>query len=234
MKKKALSNPAKQADSLSGKYRVAIVDDHPLFRQGLIKMIESEGNLAVCSETDNAPAALEAIRKQDPDLVTVDISLKGTNGLELIKAICAEKPKIPILVISMHDESLYALRALRAGAKGYIMKDESLGFIAHAVSEVLEGKIYVSPVLNNQILTGFVSGGNNHGNPITDKLSDRELEVFENIGQDKTIRDIADELHLSIKTVETHREHIKEKLNVATARELVKVARSWVESEMQR
>jgi DNA-binding NarL/FixJ family response regulator len=231
MKKTVPQTPLKKAGSLSAKWRILIVDDHPLFRQGLIKMIGSEPDLSVCGEADNAPVALDLIRRLDPDLVTVDISLRGTNGLELIKAIKAEKPAIPILTISMHDESLYAIRALRAGASGFIMKQESMEVMMHAVREVLEGRISVSAELNNRILSGFAQHGDGHGDAITGRLSDRELEIFDNIGRGKSVRDIARELNLSIKTVETHRSHIKEKLEIASAREVAQLARSWVESE---
>ena len=231
MKNTVSITTAKQDDSSRRNCNMLIVDDHPVFRQGLIKMIGSECPSAVCHEAESMPKALEAIRRLNLDIVTVDISLKGANGLELIKAIRAEKPSIPILAISMHDESLYAIRALRAGAMGYVMKDESLGNIMHAVHEVKEGRMFVSPSLNNRILAGFVRQADNHGNLITDKLTDRELEVFEHIGLGKPLRVIAEELHLSIKTVETHRSHIKEKLEASNARKLAQMARSWVESE---
>ena len=234
MKTKGLKTKVDGGGPPAGKWRVFIVDDHPLFRQGLIKMIGNEADLCVCGEADSAPKALDLIRRLNPDLVTVDISLKGANGLELIKAIKAENPGLPVLTISMHDESLYAIRSLRAGAAGYIMKQESLEFMMRALREVLGGRMFVSPSLTNQILSGFVHRGGMHSDSIADKLSDRELEVFEHIGRGETTGDIAGQLNLSVKTVETHRLHIKEKLTVATARDLAKLARDWVENEESR
>jgi len=218
---------------LSGKWRILVVDDHPTFREGLKKMIGFESDLSVCGEADSAPNALDAMRRLNPDLVTVDIALKGSNGLELIKAIKAEKPTLPILTISMHDESLYAIRALRAGAAGYVMKQESLELMMHALREVLKGNMFVSRDLNNKLLSEILKPVNGDGNGIKDRLSDRELEIFEHIGNFISLREIAEKLNLSIKTVETHRLHIKEKLDIATARELAQLARGWVESEVK-
>jgi len=232
MKKKVLKTAGKQDASLSGKWRILIVDDHPLFRQGMLRMISSESDFQVCGEAESAPKAIDSIRRLDLDLVTVDISLKGTNGLELIKAIKAEKPGLRILTISMHDESLYAIRALRAGASGYVMKQESMEIMMNALREVLAGRMYVSPLLNHQILSGFVHKGEGGDAALTARLSDRELEVFERIGRGDSAGGIAGQLNLSIKTVESHRAHIKEKLNIATARELAQLARGWVESEV--
>ena len=232
MKKKVLKTAGKQDASLSGKWRILIVDDHPLFRQGMLRMISSESDFQVCGEAESAPKAIDSIRRLDLDLVTVDISLKGTNGLELIKAIKAEKPGLRILTISMHDESLYAIRALRAGASGYVMKQESMEIMMNALREVLAGRMYVSPLLNHQILSGFVHKGEGGDAALTARLSDRELEVFERIGRGDSAGGIASQLNLSIKTVESHRAHIKEKLNIATARELAQLARGWVESEV--
>jgi DNA-binding NarL/FixJ family response regulator len=213
------------------KNRILVVDDHPLFRHGIADLINAEPDLEVCSEADNAPAALEAIRSRAPDLVTIDISLRGTNGIELLKSIKAEHPKLPLLVLSMHDESLYALRALRAGARGYIMKQEALDRVMSAIRQVLSGELYVSPSMSGRMIEEFVQGSSG-GSSIADKLTDRELEILQLIGQGHGVQQIAHELNLSAKTVETHRAHIKEKLNFQTARELARFAVQWVDQQV--
>jgi DNA-binding NarL/FixJ family response regulator len=216
------------------KYRILIVDDHPLFRHGIGDLINAESDLEVCGEADNSPSALEGIRNLSPDLVTIDISLRGTNGIELLKSIRAEHPKLPLLVLSMHDESLYALRALRAGARGYIMKQEALDRVMSAIRQVLRGELYVSPSMSGRMIEEFVQGGGNNGggSSIADKLTDRELEILQLIGQGHGVQQIARELNLSAKTVETHRAHIKEKLNFQTARELARFAVQWVDQQV--
>jgi DNA-binding NarL/FixJ family response regulator len=208
--------------------RIVIVDDHPLFRKGLEEMIHSDGTFAVCGEAGNASEAMEVIRKLNPDLAIVDISLPGANGIELIKNVRAEFPKVPILVLSMHDESLYALRALRAGAEGYVMKHEAMANVIHAIREVFNGRPYLSPAMAAQVITKFAHRQAEGENNAVDRLSDRELEVLELIGKGKDVREIAKLLHLSPKTVETHRTHIKEKLNLANARQVARLAVQWV------
>jgi DNA-binding NarL/FixJ family response regulator len=221
------------ADPAARKNRILIVDDHPLFRHGIGDLINAESDLEVCGEADNAPSALEGIRQLAPDLVTVDISLRGANGIELLKSIKAEHPKLPLLVLSMHDESLYALRALRAGARGYIMKQEALDRVMSAIRQVLRGDLYVSPSMSGRMIEEFVQGGTGSGgSSIADKLTDRELEILQLIGQGHGVQQIARELNLSAKTVETHRAHIKEKLNFQTARELARFAVQWVDQQV--
>jgi DNA-binding NarL/FixJ family response regulator len=209
--------------------RIVVIDDHPLFRKGLEQLIGSSNGFAVCGEAGNAAEGLSALRKLKPDLTIIDISLPGANGIELIKNIRAEFPKLPLLVLSMHDESLYALRSIRAGAQGYIMKQEALENVVRALHEIMAGRPYLSPAMSAKLITNFAKGGNDNGktNP-TDSLSDRELEILELIGKGREVREIARELHLSPKTVETHRAHIKEKLNLANARQVARFAVQWV------
>lgn len=208
--------------------RIMIVDDHPLFRKGLEQLINSHNGFAVCGEADNAGEAMDVIRQITPDLAIVDLSLPGANGIELIKNIRAEFPKLPILVLSMHDESLYALRALRAGAQGYVMKQEALDNVLHAVRNLLEGRPYLSEEMSATLIMNYSQEAGEAKARPTDKLSDRELEVLELIGRGREVREIARVLHLSPKTVETHRAHIKEKLNLTNARQVVRFAVQWV------
>jgi DNA-binding NarL/FixJ family response regulator len=169
--------------------RIVIVDDHPLFRKGLEELIHSEGSFAVCGEAGNAAEAMEVIRKLNPDLAIVDLSLPGANGIELIKNIRAEFSKLPILVISMHDESLYALRALRAGAEGYVMKHEAMTNVIQAIREVFNGRPYLSPAMAAQVITKFAHRDiEGEADPV-ERLSDRELEVLELIGRHRSASD---------------------------------------------
>lgn len=211
--------------------RILVVDDHPIFRHGIAALINGESDLEVCGEASNSLTALEAMRRLEPDAALVDISLPGTNGIELIKLMRAEFPRLPILMLSMHDESLYALRALRAGALGYVMKAEALNQVLLGLRRVLMGEIYVSPKFSEKLIFKAVQsldGG--MGSPV-DKLSDRELEVLELIGQGFGTREVAENLHLSVKTIETHRAHIKEKLDFKDASEMVRFAIDWVAQE---
>jgi DNA-binding NarL/FixJ family response regulator len=213
-----------------GAKRIVIVDDHPLFRKGLEEMIHSDGTFAVCGEAGNAPEAMDVIRKLDPDLAIVDLSLPGANGIELIKNIRAEFPKLPILVLSMHDESLYALRALRAGGNGYVMKHEAMANVIHAIREVFNGRPYLSPAMAAQVITKFTKKSSDGEPDAVERLSDRELEILERIGKGDDVHQIAKLLHLSPKTVETHRAHIKEKLQLKNAREVARFAVQWVDA----
>jgi len=200
-------------------------------RQGLAQLIGAEVDLAVCGEAEDAGAALDAIGKLKPDLVLADISLPGKNGLELIKDFQTLLPGLPVLVISMHDESLYAERVLRAGGRGYIMKQEGGKKLMQAIRQVLDGKIYVSEKISSEILemlSGRRSGA--EGSPL-EKLTDREFEVFQLIGQGKGTREIAERLHLSVKTIDVHRANIKGKLKLASASELIRYAVRWAESQ---
>jgi DNA-binding NarL/FixJ family response regulator len=208
--------------------RIVIVDDHPLFRKGLEQLIHSEDGFAVCGEANNAPEAMDVIRKLNPDLAIVDLSLPGANGIELIKNIRAEFSKLPILVLSMHDESLYALRALRAGAEGYVMKHEAMTNVIQAIREVFNGRPYLSPAMAAQVITKFAHRQAGGEGDAVERLSDRELEVLELIGKGNDVRQIAKVLHLSPKTVETHRSHIKDKLDLKNSREVARFALQWL------
>jgi len=210
--------------------RIVIVDDHPLFRKGLEQLIHSDGAFAVCGEASNASEAMEVIRKLNPHLAIVDLSLPGSNGIELIKNIRAEFPKLPILVLSMHDESLYALRALRAGAEGYVMKHEAMANVIRAIQEVFSGRPYLSPAMAAQVITKFATKSSEGESDAVERLSDRELEILELIGKGDDVHHIAKRLHLSPKTVETHRAHIKEKLQLKNAREVARFAVQWVDA----
>jgi len=210
---------------------IIVVDDHPLFRKGVGQMLSQEPDLEVRAEAANSPRALALMRTTRFDLAIVDIGLHGsTNGIELTKAIKAEHPDVPVLVLSMHDESLYADRALRAGARGYLMKREALDSVISAVRTVLNGEIYVSPTISKRMIVEHV-GADGHARSAVEKLTDRELEVLQLIGDGKEVRTIAQELHLSAKTVEAHRAHIKEKLNLSNAREVARFATTWVNQQ---
>jgi DNA-binding NarL/FixJ family response regulator len=209
---------------------IVLVDDHPLFRKGLQQLINStDETCCVCGEAGDAAEGMTKIRQLKPDLVIVDLSLPGANGIELIKNIRAEFPKLPVLILSMHDESLYALRALRAGAQGYVMKQEALENVIGAIREVLAGRPYLSTEMSAKLITNFASG-TSQGGP-TDKLSDRELEILELIGKGRDVHEIAEALHISRKTVETHRAHIREKLGLKNARQVNRFAVQWVEGQ---
>lgn len=208
--------------------RIIIVDDHPLFRHGIAKLISGEPDFVLVAEAAAAPQALDAIRKQKPDLVVLDISLKGPNGIELMKMIKAEDPKLPVLILSMHDELLYAERALRAGARGYVMKQEAMERVMTAMREVLRGEIYLSQGMSRRVIHEHIQGSGERGTLPIDRLSDREMEVLQLIGQGRGVREIAQELNLSVKTIESHREHIKQKFNFTSAREVARYAVQWV------
>jgi DNA-binding NarL/FixJ family response regulator len=213
------------------KKQVLIVDDHPMMRSGLAALIDIEPDLKVCVEADNARQALEAVAGQNFDLALLDISLPDKNGLELIKDVLALKPGLLVLVVSMHDEMLYAERVLRAGARGYIMKQEGGKKFMQAIRHVLAGQIYVSEKMSSRILEIFSGRKNQAESSPVARLSDREFEVFQLIGQGKGTRDIAEQLHLSVKTVEVHRANIKGKLQIKTATDLVRTAVRWADSE---
>jgi DNA-binding NarL/FixJ family response regulator len=213
-------------NSSAPKCKVFLVDDHPIVRQGLALFIEREPDLMVCGEAEDATSALQAIRDAAPDFVILDISLNGPDGLELLKTLRVRYPNLPALVLSMHDESVYAERALRAGANGYIMKQEAADKVITAIRHILGGDVYLSDRLTKQMLQQFVNGSISPRDPLA-KLSDRELEVFRLIGAGHGTRQIADELHVSTKTVESYQAHIKEKLALRNARELVQYAVEW-------
>jgi len=213
--------------------RVLIVDDHPMMRQGLAQLIDNEPDLKVCAEADNAGQALDAIGRQKFDLVLLDISLPDKSGVELMKDIQALRPALPILVVSMHDELLYAERVVRAGGRGYIMKQEGGKKFLQAIRQVLGGQVYVSEKMSARILENL-SGRRTEASSPVQRLSDREFEVFQLIGQGRGTRDIAQRLHLSVKTIDVHRVNIKRKLNLKTANDLVSHAIRWIESEGKR
>ncbi len=210
------------------KHRVLVVDDHPLFRKGVVQLLNDEPDIEVRAQAGTSTEALSAVRRNNVDLAVIDISLEGgPDGIELTKSIRAERPRLPVLILSMHDETLYAERALRAGARGYVMKREALDQFITAVRTVLRGEIFISPSMSNRMVYDHIHGGDYSRSPV-DRLSDRELEVLQLIGKGHDVRDIANGLHLSTKTVEAHRAHIKEKLNLANAREVVRFATNWL------
>ena len=210
--------------------RIFIVDDHPMMRDGLRALISSEGDLEICGEADDAPQAIEEIEKLKPDLAIVDITLRSTSGLELIKDLQSRVPSVAALVISMHDESLYAERVLRAGGRGYVMKQEGGKKLMEAIRQVLNGQTFVSPKISAKILDAF-SGRRAEGSSPVEQLTDREFAVFQLIGSGLTTKEIAARLHVSAKTVEVHRVNMKKKLKVGTAPELIRFAVRWVESQ---
>lgn len=211
--------------------RVMIVDDHPILRKGLTLLINQEADLVVCAEAENAQMALEIIDDAMPDMAIIDISLPGIDGIELIKMLRLRHKDLPVLVVSMHDETLYAERSLRAGARGYIMKQEALEKVLVAIRKVLEGDIFVSERITTKMLEKFVStdGVSEAASPI-DLLSNRELTVFRLIGQGHKTRQIAEKLHISMKTVESYRAHIKDKLKLADGTDLLKYAIQWAQA----
>ena len=217
----------------SGKMRVFVVDDHPIVRQGLSQLINREPDLWVCGEAEDARTALDALGPAKADIVIVDVSLDGPDGIELLKTIRSRDSKLPVLMLSMHDESLYAERALRAGANGYIMKQEATERVLIAIRQILSGEVYVSDRMSQKMMQQFIHrSGAARSSPMAE-LTDRELEVFRLIGHGHGTRQIAEELHLSVKTVESYYAHIKEKLTLKNARELVQHAVQWVASQGQ-
>ncbi len=211
---------------------ILIVDDHPMLRRGLASLIESEPGLSVRGEAATRTAALDAIRASPPDLVIVDLMLGDSHGLDLVKDMKIRHPRIPALVLSMHDEALYAERSLRAGARGYVTKQELDDTLLTAIQRVLAGEIYMSGKLQARLAADFVAGPPLKTRSTVDGLSDRELEVLRLIVQGRGTRQIAEALHLSIKTIESHREHLKQKLRLASGVELVHRATQWVENEL--
>jgi DNA-binding NarL/FixJ family response regulator len=209
------------------KKAVFIIDDHPLLRQGLSLMINRENDLAVCGEAEEAQAAMQAIPQCHPDILIVDISLNGPDGLDLLKSVRTLYPDLPVLILSMHDEATYAERALRARANGYIMKQEATEKVLVAVRRILNGEVYLSDRIANKMLRQYIGGASVALQSRLSALSDRELEVFRSIGDGRSTRQIADELHLSVKTVETYQAHLKEKLALRSGRELIQLAIQW-------
>ncbi len=217
----------------TGKKRIFLVDDHPLVREWLTQLVNQQPDLVVCGEAESAPAALEALATASADLVIVDLSLKDSAGLDLIKSLQGVQPAVPTLVLSMHDEALYAERAFRAGARGYVNKRESAQKVVAAVRRVLEGKLYVSEKAA-EALSGQTLRGASLERPAIGRLSARELEVFQKLGQGIGTRQIAEDFSVSIKTVQAYCARIKEKLNVGSATELLREAVRWHDAQDSR
>lgn len=211
--------------------RILIVDDHPFMRAGLAQLIDKQPGLMVCGEAGNPAEAIAELGKGTIDLVLTDITMPGRSGIEFIKDLQASYPNLPILVVSMHDEVIYAERVLRAGARGYIMKEAGGENLLAALRQVLNGEVYVSPKMSARILGGLSGRKPRASSSPIEKLTDREFEVFQLIGQGKSTRDIAKQLHLSSKTVDVHRGHIKEKLELKDTTALVRHAVRWVETQ---
>jgi DNA-binding NarL/FixJ family response regulator len=236
MKSRVKKSPAPVTDSpapaaAAPRKRLLLVDDHPFMRVGLATLIDRQPDLAVCGEAGNPAEAFHALEKTKPDLILTDLTMPGRSGLEFIKDLRAAEPELAILVVSMHDEAVHAERALRAGARGYIMKEAGGENLLNAIRQVLRGEVYVSPKMSARILEGL-SGTRPRGSssPI-EKLTDREFEIFQLIGQGKSTRDIAAQLNLSPKTIDVHRANIKEKLELTDVTALIRHAVRWVETQ---
>lgn len=208
-------------------HEVFIVDDHPIVRKGIAQLIDKEDDLQVCGEAEDVKGARAALVQKQPDVIIVDLSLKDSDGMELIKDIRNRYQQLPVLVLSMHDESIYAERLLSAGASGYIMKQAAAEQLLTALRRVLAGGIYVSEAVGNSMIEKFATGGRGGGGDPIDSLSNRELQVLSLIGRGKTTREVADVLNLSVKTVESHRQRIKKKLHLDTSPQLVRYAVNW-------
>jgi len=220
----------KTAETARTAKRILIVDDHPLICRGLAQVIDQEGDLRVCGDAGDINDAMKKIESLAPDLVVVDISLKSSSGIDLIKAVRARNPRLPAIVYSMHDESVYAERALRAGANGYVMKDRPAEVLISAIRKVLDGNKFFSDEVISRILGRIAEEPpGNAGDPIA-RLTDRELEVFQLMGRELKTAQIAKKLNISVKTVEAHREHIRKKLDIENSHELARRAREWVTS----
>ena len=221
----------KTAQKADVRKRILIVDDHAVLREGLVAQINRESGLVVCGEAESARAAVEAVEKLNPDLVLADITLPGRNGLELIRDLRALRAELPVLVLSMHDASLFAERVLRAGGRGYVSKQQSGGQLIQAIRHVLSGQIYLSEEISTRLLGSFTGRAERPRtlSPV-ELLTDRELEVFNLIGQAKETKDISRRLGMSAKTVEAHRASIKRKLKLKTGPELTRHAVLWVEA----
>jgi DNA-binding NarL/FixJ family response regulator len=217
-------------DPPTSKKKIFLVDDHPLVREWLTNLINQQPDLSVCGEAESAPQARQLIAEMKPDVAIVDITLTEGSGIDLIKDIRAHSPGVRIIVLSMHDESLYAERALRAGARGYVMKRETTKKIIVAIRHVLEGRLYVSEKFAASITERFAQGKADAGSSLAE-LSDRELDVFQMLGQGLETRQIGNSLHISMKTVQVYYARIKEKLNLANATELMREAMRWHDSQ---
>ena len=211
--------------------RILIVDDHPIFRMGMKELLNQEDDFTVCSVAKDFTSARRALREDQPDLAIIDISLAEENGLDLVKEINVNYNGLPVLVLSLHDESVWAERAIRAGARGYVMKKEASESVISAIKNILSGKIHVSPDMMAHLLDKFQGNPSAQGAPMVDILTDRELEVFRLIGSGLSTREIAERLKLGIKTIGTYRDRIKQKLCIKSATELTRRAVLWIENE---
>jgi DNA-binding NarL/FixJ family response regulator len=220
----------RSAKSERAKKRILIVDDHPMMRDGLRQLIANEPDLEVAGEADDVAEALQQAEKLKPDLAIVDITLRSSSGLDLIKDLHIRSPQTAVLVLSMHDESLYAERVLKAGGRGYIMKQEGGKRIIEGIRQVANGQTFVSPAVSAKILDSF-SGHSRSEKAAVEQLTDREFEVFQLIGQGLSTKEMADKLHVSVKTIEVHRVNIKEKLKTPTAPDLIRYAVRWMEAQ---
>jgi DNA-binding NarL/FixJ family response regulator len=218
------------SNPVAAKHRIFLVDDHPLVREGLTNLINRQDDLIVCGEAEDSSEAIGGIAKTRPDVAVIDISLKNESGLELVKNLGSQFPLVALIVLSMHDEALYAERALRAGARGYVMKRETTKSVLTAIRRVLEGSVYLSErVVNGMARKLSLSDKAAVGSPV-DRLSDRELEIFRLLGQGRTTSQIADDLHLSLKTVQAYCARAKEKFGVSSLAELLRAAIRWEEA----
>jgi len=223
-----MKTPSKEFDN---KTKILIVEDHPLVRKGLAQLIDQEQDVVVCGEAESSMEALQACKVQQPELAIIDLSLKESSGLELIKTFQSLYPNIKILVLSMHDEHIYAQRCIQSGARGYITKLEASEKVLEAIRHILNGRIYLSEDMSTTLLSNMSKTKSPSKTSPIEQLSDRELEVFELIGNGLSTHEIADQLHLSIKTIETYRAHLKDKLNLKNASQLIQAAVSWFEKE---
>jgi len=215
----------KNSPTADKRARVFLVDDHAIVRQGLAELINDQPDLIICGEADGPAQAIKSIATAEPDVAVLDITLNGGDGIELCRQLKETHPKLVILMLSMHDEALYAERALRAGAMGYVMKSAPQETLMAAIRKLLAGHMYLSDSVSAKLLRSFgrIGGAGADVSPL-ERLSDRELQIFQMIGQGRSVRDIADALYLSPKTVETHKEHIKVKLNLASSNDLLRYA----------
>lgn len=214
---------------LPRKARIMIVDDHVIVRQGIAQLVNREPDLDICCDAGDADSAIEVLKKNEVDLAIVDISLPGTSGIELVKMIHVERPELPVLMMSMHDEALYSDRAFRAGAKGYVMKQEATEKLLTAIRKILNGGVYVSDAMQTVMVQRFLSSGMDQQVSFIDNLTDREFEILRMIGQGMTVAEIAAKLGRSVKTVEAHRANLREKLGLKRAAELARFATQWAE-----
>jgi DNA-binding NarL/FixJ family response regulator len=220
----------RSTQSAAERARVLLVDDHPIVREGLTRVIDQEADLVVCATAVSSRDALQAVETSRPDVAVVDVSLDGSHGIDLVKELRERHPQLGVLMLSMHDETLYAERALRAGARGYVMKREPPQQVVQALRKVLRGGLHFSEAVTMRMLEGASRSASKAVALPIDRLSDRELEILELIGQGRKTRQIADALHVSMKTVQAHREHLKEKLELPDATSLARFAVQWVES----